>query len=117
MSQNLITFTSLLITKHRYRFNWTNAETVVNLNQLSDLFERDKSVISRHLKKIFKETNWIESPTVAFFATVQDEEDIQLQDKLNTLTQMRSYPLDIELIQTRGRISSLGLTDFKRLPC
>ncbi|PJC70695.1 MAG: cell filamentation protein Fic, partial [Zetaproteobacteria bacterium CG_4_8_14_3_um_filter_59_5] len=31
-------------------------ETVwLSLNQLSELFERDKSVISRHLRNIFKE--------------------------------------------------------------
>lgn len=51
-----------------------NAETVwLSLNQLSDLFERDKSVISRHLKKNFKEEELDRKSTVAFFATVQDE--------------------------------------------
>ena len=44
----------------------------LNLNQLAQLFERDKSVISRHLRNIFQEGE-LESSTVAEFATVQQE--------------------------------------------
>jgi hypothetical protein len=51
-----------------------DAETVwLSLNQMSKLFDRDKSVISRHLSKIFKEEELDKNATVAFFATVQDE--------------------------------------------
>ncbi len=33
-----------------------NQETVwLSLNQMSDLFQRDKSVISRHINNVFKE--------------------------------------------------------------
>jgi prophage maintenance system killer protein len=45
----------------------------LNLNEISSLFERDKSVISRHLKNIFKEGELDESSTVAKNATVQKE--------------------------------------------
>ena len=49
-------------------------ETVwLNLNQISQLFQRDKSVISRHLKKIFETSELEKESTVAFFATVQEE--------------------------------------------
>ena len=45
----------------------------LSLNQISELFERDKSVISRHLKNIFKSEELSYSATVAKNATVQFE--------------------------------------------
>jgi hypothetical protein len=45
----------------------------LSLNQVARLFERDKSVISRHLGNIFKTGELDREATVAFFATVQDE--------------------------------------------
>lgn len=45
----------------------------LNLNQLAQLFEKDKSVVSRHLKNIFKEEELDRNSTVANFATVQQE--------------------------------------------
>jgi len=45
-------------------------ETVwLSLNQLSDLFERDKSVISRHIKNILSEKELHGPSVVANFAT------------------------------------------------
>lgn len=41
----------------------------LNLNQMAMLFGRDKSVISRHLKNIFKEEELDKNSVVAFFAT------------------------------------------------
>jgi len=41
----------------------------LSLNQIADLFERDKSVISRHLRKVFDEGELERSSVVAFFAT------------------------------------------------
>ena len=44
-------------------------ETVwLSLNQIATLFDRDKSVISKHLKNIFKEEELIKNSVVAFFA-------------------------------------------------
>ncbi|MEK7504140.1 MAG: virulence protein RhuM/Fic/DOC family protein [Patescibacteria group bacterium] len=40
-----------------------------NLDQISNLFGRDKSVISRHIKNLFKEKELVEKSVVAFFAT------------------------------------------------
>lgn len=45
----------------------------LSLNQIADLFARDKSVISRHLRNIYKEKELNRKATVAFFATVQNE--------------------------------------------
>jgi hypothetical protein len=45
----------------------------LSLNQIADLFGRDKSVISRHLKNIFIEKELEKSRTVAKNATVQIE--------------------------------------------
>jgi len=51
-----------------------NNETVwLSLNQMVWLFDRDKSVISRHIKNIFEEKELSEKATVANFATVQNE--------------------------------------------
>ena len=49
-------------------------ETVwLSLNQLAELFQRDKSVISKHIKNVFDEGELSEDSTVANFATVQNE--------------------------------------------
>lgn len=41
----------------------------LSLNQMAELFQRDKSVISRHIKNIFTESELDEKAVVAFFAT------------------------------------------------
>ena len=41
----------------------------LSLNQLAELFKRDNSVISRHLRNIFKEKELQRDSVVAFFAT------------------------------------------------
>ena len=49
-------------------------ETVwLTLSQLAILFDRDKSVISRHLRNIYAEGELTREATVAKNATVQDE--------------------------------------------
>jgi hypothetical protein len=51
-------------------------ETVwLSLQQLTELFGRDKSVISRHLKNIFETGELERKATVAKTATVQKEGD------------------------------------------
>ncbi|BAS68153.1 hypothetical protein [Bathymodiolus septemdierum thioautotrophic gill symbiont] len=50
----------------------SNAETIwANLNEISALFNVDKSGISRHIKNIYQENELDKNPTVAFFAIVQ----------------------------------------------
>lgn len=41
----------------------------LSLNQISNLFERDKSVVSKHLKNIFNDKELDKNSVVAFFAT------------------------------------------------
>ena len=49
-------------------------ETVwLSLNQIATLFDRDKSVISKHLKNIFKEEELMKNSVVAFFATTASD--------------------------------------------
>jgi hypothetical protein len=49
-------------------------ETVwLSLNQIAELFQRDKSVISRHIKNVFEEGELRPEGTVAKSATVQTE--------------------------------------------
>lgn len=45
----------------------------LSLNEISTLFERDKSVISRHIKKIYTDNELLPHSTVAKKATVQKE--------------------------------------------
>lgn len=53
------------------------AETVwLSLNQLAELFQRDKSVISQHIKNVFEERELDPETTVVKFATVQIGEAI-----------------------------------------
>ena len=51
-------------------------ETVwLNLDEIAILFDRDKSVISRHIRNIFSENELTKASTIANFATVQMEGD------------------------------------------
>ena len=55
-------------------------ETVwLSLEQMAELFERDKSTISRHIKNIFEEGELLRESTVANFATVQNEGNRQVE--------------------------------------
>jgi hypothetical protein len=45
----------------------------LSLNEMAELFGRDKSVISKHLKNIFEEGELLQEGTVANYATVQIE--------------------------------------------
>ena len=51
--------------------NLQNETVWLTIDQMAELFQRDKSTISRHINKIFKEGELIREATVAFFATVQ----------------------------------------------
>ncbi len=82
-------------------------ETVwLSLEQLTALFERDKSTISRHIKNIFEEGELSESATVAKFATVQNEGDRRVE------RQIEFYNLDV-IISIGYRVKSLRGTQFR----
>ena len=82
-------------------------ETVwLSLQQLADLFERDKSVISRHLKNIFETNELDRSATVAKNATVQIEGDREVVRHIDY------YNLDA-IISVGYRVSSARATQFR----
>lgn len=55
----------------------------LNLNQTAQLFERDKPVISRHVKNIFKEGELDREAVVAFFATTASDNKTYQVDYYN----------------------------------
>jgi hypothetical protein len=49
-------------------------ETVwLSIDQMAELFQRDKSTISRHIKKVFEEGELIRDSVVAYFATTASD--------------------------------------------
>lgn len=82
-------------------------ETVwLSLNQMSDLFGRDKSVISRHVKNIFEDGELDYMSTVAKNATVQNEGGKEV------LRQIEFYNLDV-IISVGYRVKSKRGTQFR----
>lgn len=70
-------------------------ETVwLSLNQMADLFDRDKSVISRHLRNVYATGELQRDSTVAFFATVQTEGGRQIERKIEYFSLARGYLYD-----------------------
>jgi len=63
----------IILYKNRLEVKLEKETVWLSLNQMVELFERDKSVISRHLHNIFKTKELQRTSTVAFFATVQNE--------------------------------------------
>ncbi|NDB35389.1 MAG: DNA-binding protein [Flavobacteriia bacterium] len=80
-------------------------ETVwLSLNQIATVFDRDKSVISKHLKNIFKEEELIKNSVVAFFAiTASDGKTYQVEH----------YNLDA-ILSVGYRVNSKRGTQFRK---
>ena len=83
-------------------------ETVwLNLEQMTELFNRDKSVLSRHINNIYKEGELDRNSTVANFATVQNEGG-------RTVTRnIEYYNLDV-IISVGYRVRSKEGTKFRQ---
>ncbi|MHB9022486.1 MAG: virulence RhuM family protein [Halothiobacillus sp.] len=82
-------------------------ETVwLSLNQMADLFQRDKSVISRHIKNVFEEGELRPDETVAKSATVQTEGEKQVTREIEF------YNLDV-IISVGYRVKSQRGTQFR----
>ena len=75
----------------------------LNLNQISSLFERDKSVISRHIGNVFKEGELLRNSVVANFATTAED---------GKTYQVDFYNLDV-IISVGYRIKSKRGTQFR----
>ena len=82
-------------------------ETVwLSLEQMAELFQRDKSTISRHIKNIYTEGELHRESTVANFATVQDEGGRQVQRSIEY------FNLDV-IISVGYRVKSVRGTQFR----
>lgn len=82
-------------------------ETVwLSLNQMADLFQRNKSVISRHIKNLFEEGELTPEATVAKSATVQSEGGKQVTRSIEF------YNLDV-IISVGYRVKSQRGVQFR----
>lgn len=82
-------------------------ETVwLSLNQMAELFQRDKSVISRHIKNIFETNELSPISTVAKNATVQKEGTREIQREIEY------FNLDV-IISVGYRVNSHRGTQFR----
>lgn len=81
------------------------AETIwATLDQIADLFDRDKSVISRHLKNIFTNNELNRDSVVAKYATTATD---------GKTYQVEYYNLDA-IISTGYRVNSKTATRFRQ---
>ncbi len=79
----------------------------LSLTQMADLFQRDKSVISRHIKNVFDEAELDRLSTVAEFATVQVEGSRSVERLVE------HFNLDV-IISVGYRVKSHRGTQFRR---
>jgi hypothetical protein len=80
---------------------WLTAE------QMGELFQRDRSTIQRHIKKIYEEGELTSDSTCAFFAQVQTEGTRQVERKIPT------YNLDM-IISVGYRVNSHRGVQFRQ---
>lgn len=82
-------------------------ETVwLSLDQMAELFQRNKSTISRHIKNVFEEGELNADSTVAFFATVQ------IEGKRKVERDIAFYNLDM-IISVGYRVHSYRGVQFR----
>ena len=78
----------------------------LSIDQMAELFQRDKSTISRHIKNIYSEEELAQEATVAYFATVQNEGNRQVERSICY------YNLDV-IISVGYRVKSKRGTQFR----
>jgi len=78
----------------------------LSLNQIAELFERDKSVISRHIKNVYNDAELEKSATVAKYATVQIEGGRKIERSIEF------YNLDM-ILSVGYRVNSKRGTQFR----
>ena len=86
--------------------NMQNETVWLSLDQMAELFQRDKSTISRHIKNVFEEGELLREATVAKFATVQIEGDRQVSRDIDY------YNLDV-IISVGYRVKSQRGVQFR----
>lgn len=79
----------------------------LSLEQMSELFDRDKSTISRHIRNVFKDGELSENSTVAKFATVQ------IEGNRNVERFIENYNLDV-IISVGYRVKSQRGVEFRK---
>jgi hypothetical protein len=83
---------------------WLQDETVwLSLNQMTELFQRDKSVISRHINNVFREGELLRDSVVANFATTAAD---------GKTYQVEHFNLDV-IISVGYRVKSHRGTQFR----
>lgn len=86
----------------------SNHETVwANLEQIAQLFKRDKSGISRHIKNIYKSEELEEEATVAIFATAQ------IEGQREVTRDIEYYNLDM-ILSIGYKVDSKEATYFRK---
>lgn len=87
-----------------------SGETVwLSLNQMADLFQRDKSTISRHIKNVFEEGELDRKVVVSKFATTTQHGAIEGKTQTH---ETEFYNLDV-IISVGYRVHSLRGTQFR----
>lgn len=89
-----------------FKLDKKNENIIANINQIADLFERDKSVISRHIKNIYINGELEEKATVAKIATVQKEGEREV------IRDIEYYNLDM-ILSIGYRVDSKRATQFR----
>ena len=79
----------------------------LSLDQMAELFQRDKSTVSRHIKNVFEEGELERNSTVANFAIVQ------MEGNRKVTRNIEFYNLDV-IISVGYRVKSLRGTQFRR---
>ena len=103
-SSILIYITEDGITKVEVTFD--NDTVWLSLDQIAELFQKNKSTISRHIKNVFSEGELLAEATVAKFATVQKEGNRTVERQIDF------YNLDV-IISVGYRVKSLRGTQFR----
>ena len=78
----------------------------LSIDQMAELFQRDKSTISRHIKNVFDERELDRNRTVANFATVQNEGGRMIERNIDY------FNLDV-IISVGYRVKSIRGTQFR----
>lgn len=63
--------------KSRIEVTLCNDTVWLTADQMAELFQRNKSTISRHIKNVFEDRELNPDSTVVFFATVQNEGTVE----------------------------------------
>lgn len=86
-------------------------ETVwLSLEQMAELFERDKSTISRHIKNIFDEGELLRESTFANFATVQNEGSRQVERMIDYYNLDVIISVGYRMVQNKLHFAAHGHT-------